>query len=97
MAGLQVKSVSFFKGEDRLTYCEKDFEYTIMKAGVPNAHRVLTKMEDGPADAPVYYQEILFRLQGVVMDVRLGGVKRCSSRVIGNLPPSHLIFFKCRV
>ena len=74
-----MKFASFIRQWENLTEDKQELEHTIMKSGVPNAHRVLSKMEDGPPDAPIYYQEIYFRLQGVVMDVRLGGIKRFSS------------------
>ncbi|KLO05363.1 hypothetical protein SCHPADRAFT_896326 [Schizopora paradoxa] len=45
------------------------FDYQILKTGIPSCHRVLTTGQDT--------EEVLFRLQGVLMDVNLGPLKEC--------------------
>ncbi len=53
----------------------QNFEYQIMKTGVPSCTRVVNikaKGESGETSC----EEVLFRLQGVLMDVNLGPVKK---------------------
>ncbi len=53
----------------------QNFEYQIMKTGIPSCTRVVnikTNCEGGETNC----EEVLFRLQGVLTDVNLGPVKK---------------------
>ncbi|KLO04201.1 hypothetical protein SCHPADRAFT_897207 [Schizopora paradoxa] len=59
------------------------FDYQILKTGIPSCHRVLTTGQDT--------EEVLFRLQGVLMDVNLGPLKEPLSKKFAGKELIHSI------
>ena len=53
----------------------QEFEYEIMKAGIPSCNRVVS-IKEGEHGSGTAAEEILFRIQGVLMEVNLGPLKQ---------------------